>query len=134
MGCNNAKLLRPQLHRCATDGLWVEIQHLIKQGHDVNQRYGKDESTALHCAAREGRIDSVRMLVVGGANINCMTKEGRTPLLLAAENGHWNACKYLIEKGAYGVPRRKWTDSAAFCLSERPNWDGGTVDVEKRGH
>lgn len=101
MGSAVAKLFgTSRLYRCAKEGRWEEIQQLLTRGHDVNQRYWKHASTALHCAAREGHINSVRVLVVGGAEIDSKTRDGRTPLLMAAENGHSDVCRYLIERGA----------------------------------
>ncbi|GFY83161.1 hypothetical protein Acr_02g0014010 [Actinidia rufa] len=43
---------------------------------------------ALHCAARRGDLDAVRMLMHKGYNINVPDGDGYTPLMLAAREGH----------------------------------------------
>jgi ankyrin repeat protein len=57
--------------------------------------------TALHHAARQGYVESVRALLEGGANINNVGGgEQASPLLTAAMNGQFDAAMLLIEKGA----------------------------------
>jgi uncharacterized protein len=57
--------------------------------------------TALHHAARQGYVESVRALLEGGANVNNVGGgEQASPLLTAAMNGQFDAALVLIEKGA----------------------------------
>ena len=57
--------------------------------------------TALQFAAREGHIDSVKVLLEGGADINQINPGDKsTPLITAIINGHFDLAKYMIEKGA----------------------------------
>jgi ankyrin repeat protein len=56
---------------------------------------------ALHHAARQGYLESVRALIEGGAPINQQSAgDGSTPLLIAAINGQFDVAMLLIEKGA----------------------------------
>lgn len=84
--------------------------------------------TALHMAARQGSLGSVRALVDGGANVNQPSPGDRTPpLLIATINGHFDVAWYLLEKGAdpnlrsdagatplYGVINVQWAPKAAY--------------------
>ncbi|KAK1289523.1 hypothetical protein QJS10_CPB18g00468 [Acorus calamus] len=56
---------------------------------------------ALHHAAREGDADSIRLLATQKKyDVNAVDGEGRTPLMLAAREGHVEACGMLISLGA----------------------------------
>jgi ankyrin repeat protein len=56
--------------------------------------------SALHHAAREGRIEATVALLDGGANIDQTSADGSTPLVLALLNGHFDLAMTLIERGA----------------------------------
>ena len=56
--------------------------------------------TPLLFAARDGDLESVKMLVAAGANINATTGIGETALMLAAHNDHTEAALFLLDKGA----------------------------------
>ncbi len=73
---------------------------LLKDGADVNAAQG-DGMTALHWAARQGAIDTVRMLLFAGGNVRATTRlGGYTPLLLASQAGHAPVIEALIKAGA----------------------------------
>jgi ankyrin repeat protein len=54
----------------------------------------------LHFAARQGHIEAVQALVVGGADINQRSGDQTTPLLVAVINGHFDVAQFLIDSGA----------------------------------
>ncbi len=59
--------------------------------------------TELHLAASSGEVESVRMLLDAGVNIEITTHEGKTPLFDADANGGENgnlAQQLLLERGA----------------------------------
>ncbi|HLS57419.1 MAG TPA: ankyrin repeat domain-containing protein [Zeimonas sp.] len=62
---------------------------------DAPNRLGE---TALMLAALHGDLDSVRMLVRRGAEVN---RAGWTPLHYAATNGHTEVVRFLLEQHAY---------------------------------
>ena len=52
----------------------------------------------LHCAAMEGDIDKVKVLLKqGGHKVNAVNKEGRTALQVAIINGHQQVAEYLVQ-------------------------------------
>ena len=53
--------------------------------------------TALHKAAAKGSLDCIKLLVQRGANVNALDKQGRTPLLISWENGHFECHKYMLK-------------------------------------
>src|SRR5262245_54304476 len=56
--------------------------------------------TALVFAAREGDLESAKLLIAAGADVNQTTEYGWTPLLTATNNRHYKLAAWLIEKGA----------------------------------
>lgn len=59
----------------------------------------EDRFTALHLAARQGRLEMVTALLGqgDGAEVNATTKWGETPLILAACTGRVEVVRYLLE-------------------------------------
>ncbi|XVF60084.1 hypothetical protein PTKIN_Ptkin08bG0015100 [Pterospermum kingtungense] len=55
---------------------------------------------ALHCAARRGGLDAVKLLTSRGYDVNVPDGDGYTPLMLAAREGHGSMCELLISHGA----------------------------------
>ena len=53
----------------------------------------------LHTAVKNGKFESVKLLVSSGANINRLTPTEATPILLAAQEGYLNILKYLHSQG-----------------------------------
>jgi ankyrin repeat protein len=76
---------------------------------EVTQRLGREElnytvlrggSTPLLFAARAGDIESVRLLLDAGADVNDSLPDGMSALVLAAHSGNGPAARLLLEKGA----------------------------------
>ena len=61
----------------------------------------KERNNVLHHAAANG-VDSeiIRILVLSGSNVNAVNKEGKTPLMVAAEEGEDEAVAALLSSGA----------------------------------
>jgi ankyrin repeat protein len=58
------------------------------------------EEVRLLEAARAGKTEKIRELIVRGVSIDHRDKDGRTPLLLATRANHVAAARQLIEAGA----------------------------------
>lgn len=57
--------------------------------------------TALHFAAREGQLETVKALVEAGVNVNELSAADQTsPMLEAIYNGHYDVGEYLLHHGA----------------------------------
>ncbi|MGB8506879.1 MAG: ankyrin repeat domain-containing protein [Pyrinomonadaceae bacterium] len=56
--------------------------------------------TALLYATREGHVEATRALVEGGANINQVSADKFSPLVMAIANGHLDLAMYLLQRGA----------------------------------
>src|SRR5207302_8330864 len=71
---------------------------LLDAGAEVNAKNAFDV-TALHWCA--GDLAKVRLLLPKGADVNARSKQGRTPLIVAAAyDGNLEVVKLLIGKGA----------------------------------
>ena len=100
------------------------VKVLLEVGADINarsrgyprtvtgletQRAGREElnytiirggSTALLFAAREGDVESARLLLAAGADVNDKLPDGTTALIEAAHSGQGAVAALLLEKGA----------------------------------
>jgi uncharacterized protein len=56
--------------------------------------------TPLLYAARDGRLESARILVDAGANVSERDANGITALLMAITNNHMDVARFMIERGA----------------------------------
>ena len=86
------------LHIAAKNGNFSLCKTLIdecKFNVDVADNEGR---TALHHSARNGSYDFFRYFVDMGADINSKDNLGLNFVLMAAQEGHVNLCKSLIEK------------------------------------
>lgn len=120
---NNAELERGQ-----TALMWAAAQHhadvaqlLISRGADLNARtkvwhqlentagntnpignfkMAHGGSTPLLFVARNGDVDTARVLIEGGANPNDIAAAGTSALVIAAHSGHGALGVYLLKQGA----------------------------------
>ncbi len=82
------------------------LQSNLKYG-ELGRRYGTDaEETdaggynAFLFAARHGTVESARLLLAAGANVNDTAPDGRSALVLAAHSGHRALVEFLLAEGA----------------------------------
>lgn len=67
-----------------------------------------DADTALHLAAKLGRLSCIEMLLAAGADINAVNGDNETPLVYACKYLHHNACaSLLLQRGADLIPSLK---------------------------
>jgi ankyrin repeat protein len=74
----------------------------VTRAFTYNELIGKQGGlTALHFAARQGAVETVKTLADGGADINQLSPADHTsPLLIATINGHFDTATLLLGLGA----------------------------------
>jgi uncharacterized protein len=87
--------------------------------------------TALVLAAREGDMESARLLLAAGADINQATEYGWSPLLTAANNRQYRLAQFLIERGADVNQVNKGNWSPLYLATDNRNIEGGDFPVPK---
>jgi len=94
---------RLPIHYAANDrDMDDELRKLIAKGQDVNAREDGNW-TPLHFAANKNKVDTVRILLDAGAEVDAVNNKGETPLLLSVSHNDPEApavIKLLREHGA----------------------------------
>uniref|UniRef100_A0A3P9J673 Cyclin-dependent kinase inhibitor 2C (p18, inhibits CDK4) n=1 Tax=Oryzias latipes TaxID=8090 RepID=A0A3P9J673_ORYLA len=72
------------------------VEALLHAGADPNARDRVLKLTVTHDAAREGFVDTVRVLIRHSADVNLVDDRGNLPLHLAAREGHLEVVRLLI--------------------------------------
>jgi len=88
------------LFEAAIRGDEGQVRRLIRRGVDVNARFGKSATTALHVAARRNATGISRALLDAGADPNAKTTRGETPLQVAVLTGSCDVIRILADGGA----------------------------------
>jgi ankyrin repeat protein len=87
--------------------------------------------TAMTFAAREGDLESTKLLVAAGADINQTTEYGWTPLLTATNNRHYQLATWLVEHGADVNLQNKGGWTPLYLATDNRNIEGGDYPVPK---
>jgi len=87
--------------------------------------------TPLVLAAREGDLESSKLLLGAGADINQTTEYGWTPLLTATNNRHYKLAKFLVENGADINKANKGTWTPLYLAVDNANIEGGDFPVPR---
>src|SRR5215467_468799 len=87
--------------------------------------------TPLVLAAREGDLESSKLLLAAGADINQTTEYGWTPLLTATNNRHYKLSEFLIEHGADINKANKGSWTPLYLATDNRNIEGGDFPVPK---
>jgi uncharacterized protein len=81
--------------------------------------------TPLLYAARDGRIDITRILIVAKADVQQADVNGITPLLMAITNNHLDTAKFLLENAAAPNAADWWGRTPLYAAVEIRNRDYG---------
>jgi ankyrin repeat protein len=111
------------LHIAALDGNDVVVRELVKLGADTSIVDRECGYNALHCAAQNGDVDTIRLLAPRSA-IDARTKDKRTALHVAADMGRTAAVKALLE---FRCPPRLRDDEGCTALHYAANKGHGDI-------
>jgi len=107
-----------------SSGAWIEF-------YNKNVYFPKVKGgfTPLMFAGQTGALDSARILLAAGADVNAATLDDGSALVLASSNGHVKVALFLLEKGAdpnatdgYGLTALHWAlQEGIVALFSRPH-------------
>ena len=85
----------------ARTAVWDQLENTAGNTNPIgNFRMPHGGSTPLLFAARQGDVDTARVLVEAGADVNDTAASGTSALVIAAHSGHGPLGIYLLEQGA----------------------------------
>ena len=87
--------------------------------------------TPLVFSARQGDIESTRIMLEHGADINEQTEGGWTPLLTAVQNRYYKLASFLLERGADPRIQNKGGWSPLYIATDNRNIEGGDYPTRK---
>ena len=87
--------------------------------------------TPLVFAAREGDIESAKLLLDAGAPVNDTTEYGWTPLLTAVNNRNYQLASLLLDRGADPNIANKGAWTPLYIATDNRNIEGGDYPVPK---
>jgi uncharacterized protein len=87
--------------------------------------------TALIFAARQGDLDSTRILLAAGADVNQTSEYGWTALLTATQNRYYQLGKYLLEQGADPNLANKGGWNPLYIATDNRNIEGGDYPTRR---
>ena len=111
-----------------------ELQSLGGRYADINM-CTREGRTALHLAASNGHVTTVRFLLETGAKANMADNNRYTALRLAAENGHLSAVESLLSAGAdldfhqLGATLKTATDNGHDAVANLLAWHFFSAEI-----
>ena len=87
--------------------------------------------TPLVYAARVNDLESVRILLAAGADVNQVTNYGWSPLLVATQNRYYQLASFLLDHGANPNIANKGAWSPLYIAVDNRNIEGGDYPVRK---
>jgi ankyrin repeat protein len=87
--------------------------------------------TALIFAARQGDLESVKVLIEAGANVNQISQYGWTALLTATQNRYYKVGSFLLDHGADPNIANKGGWAPLYIATDNRNIEGGDYPVRK---
>ena len=94
------KYIGGALHAAASRGRTKIVSLLLDHGASINRICHPRQDSALWLATRDVHVDTVRLLIDRGADIDQQNSAGTSPLGIASIVGSLELCKVLISAGA----------------------------------
>lgn len=107
------------LLHAAWKGQLKALRWLLEHGATIN-RQGK-EWAAIHYASFAGHDSVVSDLLARGADVNALSTNGSTPLMMAAREGREGIAVRLLQAGADAAVRNEWDDDALRWAARNNN-------------
>jgi len=87
------------------------------------------QMTALSFAARQGDLESAKLLMAAKADVNQTSVDGWSPLVIATQNRHYKLGAYLMDQGANPnqATEKGWT--SLYLATDNRNIEGGEYPV-----
>jgi uncharacterized protein len=85
----------------------------------------------LAFAARGNDLESVKVLLAAGADVNQLTNYGWSPLLIATQNRYYQLASYLLDHGANPNLANKGGWAPLYLAVDNRNIEGGDYPVRK---
>ena len=98
---------------------------------DRNTPTDGGELTALSYAARSNDLESVKILLAAGADVNEVTGYGWSPLLIATQNRNYKLGAFLLEHGANPNLANKGGWKPLYLATDNRNIENGDYPVRK---
>lgn len=103
-GCTS----KSNIHTLAKWGKIDELSSVLTRKPQAVNLETSSGLTPLHIAALWGRLETVKLLISNGANINAYDNKSETPLHKATLGARPEVAQLLIENGATVNPENKW--------------------------
>ncbi len=123
--------LEENLLSASAVGNVAELTDILRRNADLNYRLTKNTdfastsngagNTALHFAAQQGCVETVKALVSAKADLNSINKRGETPLMLAAYHSNLEAAHFLISANANVQTESFGRNAAFFAINATQN-------------
>ena len=82
-------------------------------------------------AARGNDLESVKILLAAGADVNQLSNYGWSPLLIATQNRYYQLASYLLDNGANPNLANKGAWAPLYLAIDNRNIEGGDYPVRK---
>jgi ankyrin repeat protein len=116
---------------------WIKSKDRVKVNLDLTTT---DGDTALHIAIMKGDIDTVKLVIDLGVDLNKPTQYGVSPIFLAVEFGYFAILKYLCQKnvsvhGVVTLTRKELlkTMDGHITIPLRSSWSNLNSYLEQAG-
>ncbi len=99
-GADLAAYGEPSLTAAAWKGETDIVRSLLEAGVDPNAATGSDDRSAMHMAAENNQVETIRLLIENGADVNRLSSSEAAPLRSAIANGFLQTAEILLSSGA----------------------------------